>query len=56
MKVKIELEESNKIIAEITYNKLHKKNMLFQWIKTFNTIWKFDFIETKERVYYKKTK
>ena len=54
METKIELKNSHKIIAEINYNRLFKKNKLIQWIKSFNTIWKFEFVESKQNVYSKR--
>ena len=54
VKVYIEVQKENRIIAEIMFAKLYKKNKLIQWIKTFNKVWKFEFKEVKENVYNKK--
>lgn len=54
MKVKIQIEKSNLIVAEFHYFHLYKKNKLVQWIKSFSSVWKFEFIASKEYVYRRK--
>ena len=53
VKVYIELESEFRILAEITYAS-KKVNKLIQWIKTFNQVWKFEFLKSKYSLYNKK--
>jgi len=55
MKVKIQIEKSNLIVAEIHYFRLYKKNKMIQWIKSFSSVWRFDFIASKEYLYRRKS-
>ena len=51
MKFKIQIERPNLIVAEVHYNRRFKKNKLIQWIKSFSSVWRFEFIASKEYVY-----
>ena len=54
VKVRIESRTEYRIIAEISFFRLYKKNKLIQWIKTGCRVWKFEFISTRESVYDKR--
>ena len=56
MKFKIQIEKSNLIVAEVHYNRRFKKNELIQWIKSFSSVWRFEFIASKEYVYRGRSK
>ena len=53
VKVFIELKSEFRILAEIIYAS-KKVNKFIQWIKAFNQVWKFEFLESKYSVYNKK--
>lgn len=45
------------VLALCTYKRIDKKGMIYHWIKVFNEVWRFAFVEGKyQKVYRNRNK